>query len=301
MSKILSRRILPIVVFTGFILFPAFVFASTNVFTRTLCAGMLGEDVRELQRFLNADTETRVASAGVGSAGNETDYFGPATKHALIKFQEKYRTEVLIPVGLTSGTGILGAKTREKISTLLETTRSAISPKSSTQGGSVLLIENATTLSKQEQANPGLPVRLKIPGIDVDAVIEHVGLTPDGSMDTTKGPDGVTWFKLGPRPGENGSAVIAGHYGTWKNGKGSVFDNLYKLRKGDKLYIEDDKGAIISFVVRESRKYNPSADASDVFGSNDGKSHLNLITCEGIWNKVSKTYSNRLVVFADKE
>jgi len=55
-------------------------------------------------------------------------------------------------------------------------------------------------------------------------------------------------------------------------------DNLYKLRKGDKLYIEDDKGVIISFVVRESRGYNPNADASDVFGLSNGKVHLNLIT-----------------------
>lgn len=148
---------------------------------------------------------------------------------------------------------------------------------------------------------PVEPVRLKIPVINIDATVESLGLTSQGDMDIPKGPDDVAWYKLGTRPGENGSAVIAGHYGTWKNGQGSVFDNLNKLNQGDKIYVEDDKGTIINFVVRESRRYDPSADAKDVFNSTDGKAHLNLITCEGTWNKDSKSYSERLVVFTDKE
>ncbi len=173
-------------------------------------------------------------------------------------------------------------------------------PKSPMPSGLKLLTGSLIFLTQQEKAKPGLPARLKIPGINIDSTVEYVGLTPDGFMDITKSLDDVAWYKHGQRPGENGSAVIAGHYG-WKNGKASVFDNLHQLRKGDKLYIEDDKGMIISFVVRESRRYDPNADTSDVFSSNDGKSHLNLITCEGIWSKTQKSYSNRLVVFTDQE
>ena len=143
-------------------------------------------------------------------------------------------------------------------------------------------------------------MRLKIPGIKVDSAIEYVGLTSDGAMDVPKDRSNTAWFELGPRPGENGSAVIAGHYGI-KNGKRSAFDNLHKLRQGDKVYAEDEKGAITTFVVSKTRRYDPKADASDVFGSNDGKAHLNLVTCEGVWDKVSESYPIRLVVFTDKE
>jgi LPXTG-site transpeptidase (sortase) family protein len=160
---------------------------------------------------------------------------------------------------------------------------------------------NITTLYEQEKVNSGLPMYLKIPRINIDTALEFVGLTYQGAVDVPKDPINAAWFNLGPRPGDNGSAIITGHYGIWKNGKRSVFNNLYKLRKGDKLYIEDDKGVIISFVVRESRRYDSNADASDVFVSSDGKAHLNLITCEGVWNRVSKSYSERLVVFTDKE
>ncbi|MDO8495583.1 MAG: class F sortase [bacterium] len=179
------------------------------------------------------------------------------------------------------------------------------------QSSSTLLIQNTTALSVTaltgEEASFGLPastvgrpVRLKIPKIGVDSVVEYVGLTSNGAMDVPKSRDNVAWFEIGQSPGENGSAVIAGHYGL-ENRKTSAFDNLHKLRQGDRLYIEDDKGVVISFVVRESRRYDPKADASAVFGSSDGKSHLNLVTCEGDWNDVSESYTKRLVVFTDKE
>ncbi|MDO8523142.1 MAG: class F sortase [bacterium] len=145
-----------------------------------------------------------------------------------------------------------------------------------------------------------LPVRLKIPKINIDSALEYVGLAFDGTMDIPKGPDDAAWFNIGPRPGDIGSAVVSGHYG-WKNEIPAVFDNLHKLQEGDKIYIEDEKGATITFVVRELRRYGAKEYASDVFNSNDGLPHLNLITCEGVWNKTEKSYSDRLVVFTDKE
>ena len=153
---------------------------------------------------------------------------------------------------------------------------------------------------QKEQIGFGFPIRLKIPKINVDSSVEYVGLASDGTMDVPKERANVAWFELGPRPGENGSAVIAGHYGI-NNKKTSAFDNLHRLRKGDKLYVEDEKGEIIVFVVRESRRYDPKADALGIFSSNDGKSHLNLVTCEVVWDEATQQYPKRLVVFTDRE
>ncbi len=152
---------------------------------------------------------------------------------------------------------------------------------------------------KKPEIRPGMPIRLSIPRIKVDAAVEPVGLTPFGAMAVPEGPAGVAWFDLGPRPGEAGNAVIAGHEG-WKNGIAAVFDNLHKLAKGDMIYVEDGAGTTTAFVVRETRIYGQNEDASAVFASSDGKAHLNLITCEGIWNKADKSYSGRLVIFADR-
>lgn len=144
-------------------------------------------------------------------------------------------------------------------------------------------------------------IRLKIPKIKIDAAVEYVGMTPEGAMDVPKFPEDVAWFELGPRPGEIGSAVIAGHFGRWKSGEGSVFDDLNQLKPGDRLSFEDGKGSVTGFVVRELRTLGKNDEASSVFDSGDGKAHLNLITCEGVYNKASKSYPERLVVFTDRE
>ncbi len=162
-----------------------------------------------------------------------------------------------------------------------------------------LSLGTATSLSKQAKVS-ATPVRLKTSKINVDAAIDPMGLTSNGDMEAPAGPSDVGWYRFGPQPGANGSAVIDGHYGRWANGQGSVFDNLSKLKKGDSLDVIDQKGMTATFVVRESRTYDPKADTSDIFKSNDGTAHLNLITCDGAWNAAVKSYSKRLVVFADK-
>ncbi len=151
-------------------------------------------------------------------------------------------------------------------------------------------------LGGSQPVSAGFPVRLVIPAINVNAAIEYVGVTPQGAMAVPACPTDTAWFDLGPRPGEKGSAVIAGHEG-WKDGIWAVFDDLNKLRPGDKIYVEDQGGVTVTFVVNGSRIYDQNGDASDIFNSNDGMAHLNLITCEGTWNADKKSYSNRLVVF----
>ncbi len=154
-----------------------------------------------------------------------------------------------------------------------------------------------TTLIKEKII--GLPSLLIIPKINVSASIEHVGLTASGVMGASVGPKNASWFSEGPRPGEIGSAVINGHYG-WKDGIPAVFDRLNTLIPGDKIYVVDEAGATTTFMVRESTSFDQNAEAFGVFNSDDGKAHLNLITCEGTWNKLIHKYSNRLVVFADE-
>ena len=85
---------------------------SLYTFSKDLRKGDEGIDVTNLQKLLNQDPETLVAVRGAGSPGSETLYFGEATRKAVMKFQEKYKDEILTPQGLSSGTGIVDAATR---------------------------------------------------------------------------------------------------------------------------------------------------------------------------------------------
>lgn len=144
--------------------------------------------------------------------------------------------------------------------------------------------------------NVGLPVRLVIPALNIDARIEEVGITTLGMMGIPEQVTNVGWFKFGYRPGEVGSAVIAGHFND-SFGEGAVFENLYKLKKGDILYVEDDNGVFTVFTVQKSAVYD-AGFADEIFNRNDG-TYLNLITCDGVWDGIKKSFSKRLVVFSD--
>jgi uncharacterized repeat protein (TIGR02543 family) len=84
------------------------------IFTRNLSPGMRGEDVKQLQIFLNSKGFA-IARSGTGSKGKETTYYGEATRLALKRFQETYPKELLIPVGLTRGNGYFNTSTRGKV------------------------------------------------------------------------------------------------------------------------------------------------------------------------------------------
>lgn len=78
-------------------------------FTRDLTVGAKGDDVMCLQKTLNANGYA-VAASGAGSPGNESSYFGPATKAALAKFQAAK--------GVTPSVGYFGPKTRTAIASV---------------------------------------------------------------------------------------------------------------------------------------------------------------------------------------
>jgi surface protein len=75
-------------------------------FTRSLQLGSSGVDVKSLQQFLN-DRGYTVSSTGPGSKGNETAYFGSATKRALIAYQKTN--------GISPAVGFFGPLTRAHV------------------------------------------------------------------------------------------------------------------------------------------------------------------------------------------
>jgi len=141
------------------------------------------------------------------------------------------------------------------------------------------------------------PVSLEIPSIHVSAKVETVGLDTEGLMDVPKNPADVAWYKLGPKPGENGNAVIDGHIDTI-TGAPTVFAQLKNIHGGDKIYTRDANKQVHIFIVRSVKSFSTvDFPVETVFGQTQG-AHLNLITCDGLWDNVAKSYTKRLVVFS---
>jgi hypothetical protein len=91
--------------------------AGTANFTRALKAGAEGNDVKNLQIFLNSHGFP-LSGTGPGSPGNETQIFGAKSWAALVRFQEAHAEDILQPLGLKYGTGIFGPSTLKFINGL---------------------------------------------------------------------------------------------------------------------------------------------------------------------------------------
>ncbi|PIR44557.1 MAG: hypothetical protein COV10_04275 [Candidatus Vogelbacteria bacterium CG10_big_fil_rev_8_21_14_0_10_51_16] len=114
--NMMMKRLLHVAVFT---LITAVVFMwpvenAWAAFGRDLAPGSRGEDVRELQRFLNKfSAQTRVADYAEGSPGQETAYYGSLTANAVLRFQ-------LMPSqAITERDGLFRGATRARISELM--------------------------------------------------------------------------------------------------------------------------------------------------------------------------------------
>lgn len=156
---------------------------------------------------------------------------------------------------------------------------------------------NQTTPNAQNK-NHRAPVRLKIPKLQIDAVVESAGQDPHGAMEIPRNVNNVAWYKLGATPGEIGNAVIAGHLDL-ATGAPGVFWSIRQLVPGDQINVVDEQGSEHNFVVTRQASY-PYAQApmEEIFGFTV-RSRLNLITCNGQWDEAAHNYSQRLVVYSE--
>ncbi|MGA7911172.1 MAG: sortase [Candidatus Dormiibacterota bacterium] len=142
---------------------------------------------------------------------------------------------------------------------------------------------------------PIIPARLRIPSIGVDARVYGMGLGSDGSMAV---PDNLwtsAWLSTGPRPGQAGNAVIAGHRGISTPG---LFGHLEGVRVGDLIYLSDATGGELVFEVTRIASLDLSrATQVAVFGPTPVR-ELVLVTCYGKYLARTGTDDHRLVVFS---
>lgn len=165
-----------------------------------------------------------------------------------------------------------------------------------------------------------IPLELQIPALKVNAPMLAVGLTPNLVMDAPKGPIGdpiwhtAFWYRGGGIPGDVGTATIAGHVND-PLGDFEIFARLHDLNPGDLIIIHDTStDNDITFKVDLVKVYSVFQSAkpeilAKIYGagpvagtgpqpSEDGLSHLTLITCSGYIK--DGEFDRHVVVFATR-
>jgi LPXTG-site transpeptidase (sortase) family protein len=161
-----------------------------------------------------------------------------------------------------------------------------------------------STVKPQIEANtlhpvkgPITPYRLRVPALEIDTMVEAVGVTRRGLMDVPGNIWDAAWLKSGVKPGASGQAVIDGHLDSTQGS--AVFSDLHRLRPGDRVYVSDAAGGELTFRVTALQVAPLDGfPVVRVFGPKQGR-FLNLITCAGSFDGARKTYDHRLVVFTE--
>jgi LPXTG-site transpeptidase (sortase) family protein len=150
-----------------------------------------------------------------------------------------------------------------------------------------------SAIPSQEQ-----PARLLIPKLNIDANVQHVGVTTTGNMAAPNNFTDVSWWKYGTVPGYQGSAVMAGHEDNAIALDG-VFKHLEDLEEGDRIYSVDKVGRKVEFKVVDMEVYPYDKAPLERIFHDASSSYLVLITCAGDWLPEAKTNDHRLVVYAE--
>jgi hypothetical protein len=140
------------------------------------------------------------------------------------------------------------------------------------------------------------PVRLRIPALRVDAPLDRLTRQPDGTLSTPPRWDVPGWYTGGPRPGEQGPAVIAGHVDSMAGP--AVFFELRRLRSGDAVDVAERGGQVLHFVVADVRRVPKDRFPTALVYGPQPLPVLRLITCTGRFDQAAGSYRSNLVVSA---
>ncbi len=139
----------------------------------------------------------------------------------------------------------------------------------------------------------GVPERLEIESVGVDARVVPVGTTPENAQEVPESLEETGWWRDGSEPGAPGNAVVVGHTASEDEG---VFDPLVDVEKDDEVFVTGPDGTAAFTVTRT--EVVPVADFADVAAEvyrAEGDSGLVLMTC-GDWN--GKEFETTVIVHA---
>ena len=140
------------------------------------------------------------------------------------------------------------------------------------------------------------PLSLTIPLIGVKTNLITLGLAVGGSMQVPSTTTVAGWFTGSPPPGAVGSSIIVGHVDS--KSRPGVFYRLPELKRGDDIYVKRADGTTAEFRVTENQTYRKDHFPTDTVYGPTPDAELRLITCGGVFDRVTHHYLSNIIVYA---
>jgi hypothetical protein len=145
-------------------------------------------------------------------------------------------------------------------------------------------------------AERSTPTELSVPAIGLAVSLSTLGLNPDGTVQVPTDIQQPGWFRLGPSPGQLGSAVILGHVDSYQGP--AVFFKLRSLIAGDLISVNLADGSTAQFKVTSVAMYLKSSFPDQAVYGSHGSSELQLVTCAGTFDTQTGHYLSNIVVYS---
>jgi hypothetical protein len=145
---------------------------------------------------------------------------------------------------------------------------------------------------------PPAPVRISSRDLGVRAPIDLVGVEQSGTMTLPEDVDRVGWYRFGPAPGQDGSAVLAGHVDDVEQGLGALAP-IRTAEAGDELTVTDADGTRTRWRVVAREVIRKKALPLEELFRRSGPPRLTLLTCGGPFLPESGGYRDNVVVVAE--
>jgi sortase (surface protein transpeptidase) len=147
-------------------------------------------------------------------------------------------------------------------------------------------------------ARAAAPRWIRIPAIGVSAPVVALGLNPDGTLEVPRRWGDTGWYAGGPKPGQRGPAVIAGHVDSTSGP--AVFYRLGELRRGALVHIRRADHSVASFRVEGAERWPKDRFPTRRVYRRTARSTLRLITCGGGFNGATGHYLENVIVYATR-
>jgi len=144
-------------------------------------------------------------------------------------------------------------------------------------------------------ASRSTPIQLRVPAIALDVSLSTLGLNLNGTVEVPTDIEQPGWYRFGPSPGQDGSAVILGHVDSYQGP--AVFFKLRSLVAGDLVDVTLADGVSAQFKVTDVVQYLKTTFPDQLVYAGHGQSTLQLVTCGGTFDSQTGHYLSNIVVY----
>jgi len=148
---------------------------------------------------------------------------------------------------------------------------------------------------------PAPPVWIAIPGIEILAPVDPVGLLAGGGLAVPVDIARVGWFApegFALAPGEPGTAVLAGHRDSRQDGAGAL-RHLEELTAGEEIVVVHADGGLSHWRVQQVVLTPRAQLPGDELFARSGAPRLALVTCGGSFDRALRRYTHNVIVYAE--